>query len=110
MKEMDIQILKYKTLQGQFLQANNNIVSLEKALEAANDELLELRELRKADLCHISDLESEISAKNKIIREKDEEITKLKAELAEAKRQNEQMGREKEDIVKVEKSRLFPCD
>ena len=100
MKEMDIQILKYKTLQGQFLQANNKIVSLEKALEAANDESLELRELRKADLCHISDLESEISAKNKIIREKDEEITKLKAELAEAKRQNEQMGREKEDIVK----------
>ena len=97
---MDIQILKYKTLQGQFLQANNKIVSLEKALEAANDESLELRELRKADLCHISDLESEISAKNKIIREKDEEITKLKAELAEAKRQNEQMGREKEDIVK----------
>lgn len=30
MKEMDIQILKYKTLQGQFLQANNKIVSLEK--------------------------------------------------------------------------------
>ena len=100
MKEMDIQILKYRTLQGQFLQANNKIVSLEKALEAANDESLELRELRKADLCRISDLESEISAKNKTIREKDEEIAKLKAELAEARRQNEQMEREKEDIVK----------
>ena len=99
MKEMDIQILKYRTLQGQFLQANNKIVSLEKALEAANDESLELRKLRKADLCHISDLESEISAKNKTIREKDEEIAKLKAELAEARRQNEQMEREKEDIV-----------
>ena len=96
---MDIQILKYRTLQGQFLQANNKIVSLEKALEAANDESLELRELRKADLCHISDLESEISAKNKTIREKDEEIAKLKAELAEARRQKEQMERGQDDIV-----------
>lgn len=100
MKKMDIQILKYRTLQGQFLQANNKIVSLEKALEAANDESHELRELRKADLCHIRDLKSELSAKNNTILEKDEEIAKLKAELAEARRQGEQMKREKEDIVK----------
>ena len=53
MKEKDIQILKYRTLQGQYLQANNKIVSLEKALDAANGESHELRELRKADLCHI---------------------------------------------------------
>ena len=77
MKEKDIQILKYRTLQGQYLQANNKIVSLEKALDAANGESHELRELRKADLCHISYLESEISAKDKTIREKDEEIAKL---------------------------------
>lgn len=100
MKEKDIQILKYRTLQGQYLQANNKIVSLEKALDAANGESHELRELRKADLCHISYLESEISAKDKTIREKDEEIAKLKAELAEAGKQNEQMKREKEEIAK----------
>lgn len=100
MKEMDMQILKYRTLQGQYLQANNKIVSLEKALEAANCESDNLRGLRKADLCKISDLESELTVRDNTIREKDEEIERLKADLADARAQNEQMEREKEDIAK----------
>lgn len=100
MKEMDIQILKYRTLQGQYLQANNMVVSLKQALEAANAESQNLRELRKADLCQISNLESELTARDNTIREKDEEIERLKADLADARAQNEQMEREKEDIVK----------
>ena len=105
MKEMDIQILKYKTLQGQYLQANNMVVSLKKALEAANAESQNLRELRKADLCQISDLESGLRAKDNTIREKDEEIERLKADMADARAQTEQMEREKEDTDRLRYSR-----
>ena len=92
---MDIQILKYKTLQGQYLQANNMVVSLKKALEAANAESQNLRELRKADLCQISDLESGLRAKDNTIREKDEVYSLYES----CKMNNLNFGRYIEDIL-----------
>ncbi|MGN1232098.1 MAG: transposase, partial [Candidatus Cryptobacteroides sp.] len=103
---MDIQSLKYRALQGQYLKANNYIASLEKALAAANAEADGLRELRKSDLAHIGELESENALLRKDRGEKEEKIADLEARLEEA---NTTIGRlsrkEEEDSKKLEEAK-----
>ena len=106
MKETDIQTLKYKALQGQYLKANNYIARLEKALAAANAEADGLRELRKSDLAHIGELESENSLLRKDSLEKDEMIADLEARLEEANAAIGRMSRkEEEDSKKLDEAK-----
>ena len=106
MKETDVQTLKYKALQGQYLKANNNIARLEKALAAANAEADGLRELRKSDLAHIGELESENSLLRKDSLEKDEMIADLEARLEEANAAIGRMSRkEEEDSKKLDEAK-----
>ena len=100
MKETDIQTQKYRALQGQYLKANNYIASLEKALAAAKAEADGLRELRKSDLAHIGELESENSLLRKESQEKDERIAGLEAQLEEAKATIGSMSRKEEEDSK----------
>ena len=106
MKETDVQTLKYKALQGQYLKAKNNIARLEKALAAANAEADGLRELRKSDLAHIGELESENSLLRKDSLEKDEMIADLEARLEEANAAIGRMSRkEEEDSKKLDEAK-----